>query len=149
MNVSNILQQVEEKNERPRPDRPAIEWEKTPAHVVEGEHAKVEISRSIERFPRYSYRVGGKKSPFLRPHIERSDSFNTPDLVVNGASLAAEVGGLLQQAAAWIDEQLAARVASRMANAVERDNSPDRHGPKAPRITGKTERERNKKKNKA
>jgi hypothetical protein len=149
MNVSNILQQHEEKTAKSANGRPAIEWEKTPAHVLEGEHAKVEISRSIERFPRYSYRVGGRKSPFLRPHVERSSSFNTPDMVVNGASLAAEVGNLLQQASAWVDEQLKEHAASRIASAVSREGNRRQNGP-APRVTGKTERERerNKKKNK-
>jgi hypothetical protein len=150
MNVSDILANAAPKTDgRPaRPqgqNRPPIQWESEPAHVIEGNHSKVSISRSTERFPRYSYRVGGKSSPFLHPHIERSTSFNTPDMVANGLSLADEVSSLLQQAANWVDEQLKLKKDEKIAFKAERDVAHDQAGKGVVRKTGKTEKNRLKK----
>ena len=130
--------------------RPKIEW--TDAKVFEGKQVKVTVSMSAERFPKFSLRVGGGMGPHLRASIERG-SFNTPSMMNNALALAEEAKALLLEAGEWINSKLAEDHAENLSNQVARDesnaNKPAFGAPKAPRVTGKTERDREKKKNRA
>lgn len=148
--VKEILNRVApEVPARPQGPRPKLEW--ADAKIIEAPNSKIVISMTAERFPKFSLRLGGAMSPHLRVMIERG-SFNTPAMASNIQKLADEARQLILDAGEFINQKLAEDHAENLSNQVARDQSkadkPAFGAPKAPRVTGKTERDREKKRNK-
>lgn len=143
MNVNNIIKQAEERASVPvQRERLPLEWEEV--HTVTYPSVRIIISATKKPLPFYSLKVCGAQGGFIRPRIVRGSTSIQPSMVENSGDLAMELHNAMQDAVAWINEQLANKHKEFLAQRVERDQSRSIKTD-IPRKTGKTERDRAKK----
>jgi hypothetical protein len=142
--INDLITQHEEKTTRPQQERPKMEW--VEAVTFETENLKAVVSKTTQPFPQYSYRIGGSRGPFIRVKIERG-SFNTPSMVVDDS---VEFEYLKAQVKDYINSELVKHHEGKVEKSLAWEQKKDsKTGVAAPRVTGKTARDKAKKAHKA
>lgn len=148
MNVDEIIAKAE-KTEKPEQQRAPLKW--FDATIFEGENeVKYTVSMTEGNFPRFSIKPMGKKGAFLRPFIVAGE-LGTPPRVGNREQLLKEQVEELTKALDWVDGVLKKNWEEKQAYAARREAKRDaalNGSQQVVRKTGKTERDRNKKKDK-
>lgn len=147
--VNDIIEKAEATKDagapRPKQDRPPLVWEDVHEVVRGGVKAIVEAANA-GRFSIYSFRVTRSDRPTTHIGLRTTQPTAASPSRVEDVGIALDVGGAVQEAIEWINARLEAAHASKISNAYDRDLKKDSFGVKAPRVTGKTERDRLKKK---
>ena len=148
--LNDIIERADQKSDtKERPPRPALTW--ADVHEVQKEAVRVIVSSANNgRYNVYSYRVLRVDRPTPNIGVRTTMPTFTSPAAVEIMEQAEHVYEAIKEAFLWINAQLEEAHAQKAMQANQREAKKDSFGgPAAPRKTGKTERDREKKKNRA
>jgi hypothetical protein len=131
--------------QKPKQDRPPLVWQDV-HEVIKGNVRAIVEAADTGRYSVYSFRFARSDRPTSHIGLRTTQPTAASPSRVEDEGIALDLGGAAAEAIAWINARLEAAHASKISKAYDRDLQKDSFGVKAPRVTGKTERDRLKKK---